>query len=46
MARLTANILKATSGDNEAVENDVLTVGTRLFTALDGAAWLLAGHRG
>ncbi len=34
MARLTANILKATSGENEAVENDVLTLGTRLFQDL------------
>ena len=31
VARLTANILKATSGENEAVENDVLTMGERLF---------------
>ena len=32
--RLTANILKATSGENEAVENDVLTMGERLFQDL------------
>jgi hypothetical protein len=35
VARLTANILKATSGENnEAVENDVLTVAARLFQDL------------
>jgi len=36
VARLTANILKATSGENEAVEleNDVLMLGTRLFQDL------------
>ncbi len=34
MDRLTANILKATSGENEAVENDVITMGERLFQDL------------
>ena len=34
MDRLTANILKATSGENEAVENEVLTLGERLFQDL------------
>ena len=32
--RLTANILKATSGENRAVENDVLILGARLFQDL------------
>jgi hypothetical protein len=32
--RLMANILKATSGENEAVENEVLTMGERLFQDL------------
>jgi hypothetical protein len=36
VARLTANILKATSGENQPVEveSDVLTLGTRLFQDL------------
>ena len=34
--RLTANILKATSGENEAVENEVFALGARLFPELGG----------
>ena len=33
--RLTANILKATSGENETVENEVFALGARLFPGLD-----------
>ena len=51
MDRLTANILKATSGENEAVENEVFELGARLFPELpepDGvgrASWMIRTSR-
>jgi hypothetical protein len=43
VARLTANILKATSGENEAVENEVHTLGARLFEDLPKPHGFLPG---
>ena len=44
--RLTANILKATSGQSEAVENEVFELGARLFPEIACAGCRMAECRG